>query len=89
MPIAGAIVGHIGDTACYAVNTNNDRGIKANAGYALQWSIVGWLRDRQCCWYEQGEAIPKSCLKQYRKWLVSKEGAIAPCPENSPLHPIY
>jgi len=78
--IAGAIIVQIGDTAYYAVGASNDRGIKLNAGYALQWWIVAWLRDRQCHWYDLGEAVPGSGLRQFKKGLVGKGGAIEHLP---------
>lgn len=79
-PIAGAVIGHIGETAYYLFGATNDEGVKHNAGYAMHWWIARWLRQKGARWYDTGCTVGQAGLLQFKKGLVGKRGAIAPLP---------
>ncbi|MFN0195064.1 MAG: lipid II:glycine glycyltransferase FemX [Aestuariivirga sp.] len=74
--VAGAVIGHIGDIAYYLFGATSDRGAQLNAGYAMQWWIVGWLRQRGLRWYELGGEAGGPGMRRYKKGLVGKEGGV-------------
>lgn len=74
--VAGAVIGHIGDIAYYLYGATSDRGVQLHAGYAMQWWIVGWLRQRGLQWYELGGEAGGPGMRQYKKGLVGKEGGV-------------
>lgn len=78
--VAGAVVVHIGDTALYHYGASSARGVELKAGYALHWSIIDWLSQRQCHWYDLGGGTRENGLIQFKKGLVGKEGAVAIIP---------
>jgi hypothetical protein len=47
-----------------------------NAGYALQWWILDWLSTRAVRWYDLGGEAREAGLRQFKKGLVGKRGAI-------------
>jgi hypothetical protein len=79
-PVAGAIVGAVGDTASYLFGASDDRALPMKAGYALQWWIVNWLRDEGLRWYDLGGEAQEPGLKQFKKGLVGKRGVIVEMP---------
>jgi lipid II:glycine glycyltransferase (peptidoglycan interpeptide bridge formation enzyme) len=74
--VAGAVIGHIGDVAYYLYGATSDRGAELNAGYAMQWWIVGWLRKSGLRWYELGGGAGGPGMRQYKKGLVGKAGLV-------------
>ena len=47
------------------------------AGYTLQWWIVRWLSaQRGMRWYDLGGEVGERGLRQFKKGLVGKRGAI-------------
>lgn len=75
-PIAGAVIGVHGDTAYYLFGATNARALPLNAGYALHWSIVQRLRGSAVNWYDLGGTACSGGLRQFKKGLVGKRGAI-------------
>lgn len=80
VPVAGAVIGHIGETAYYLYGATSDRAIELRAGYAMHWWIVGWLRSKQSHWYDLGGGAGEPGLQQFKKGLAGKQGAIASLP---------
>lgn len=74
--VAGAVVGVHGDTAYYLFGASNESALSLNAGYALHWSIVAWLRTEAAYWYDLGGEAGEQGLRQFKKGLVGKRGAI-------------
>jgi hypothetical protein len=79
-PIAGAIIGQIGDTAYYLYGATSDRATELKAGYALHWWITLWLNRKGARWYDLGGALGEKGLRQFKKGLVGKDGEIANLP---------
>ena len=79
-PVAGAVIGVHGDTAYYLFGASNGEALPLKAGYALQWAIVQWLRGRSARWYDLGGEAGESGLRQFKKGLVGKHGAIIVSP---------
>lgn len=79
-PVAGAVVGYIGDVAYYLYGATGDRALKLKAGFALQWWIVDWLRRRGVKWYDLGGAAHEPGLRQFKEGLAGKAGRIAVIP---------
>lgn len=79
-PIAGAVIGHLGETVYYLFGATSDEGVKNNAGYVMHWWIVNWLRQKNARWYDLGGAAGQSGLLQFKKGLAGKRGAVASLP---------
>lgn len=79
-PIAGAVIGFIGDTAYYLYGATNDRAVDLKAGYVMQWWIIDWLSRQNLKWYDLGGASGEEGLRQFKKGLTGKSGAAAALP---------
>jgi lipid II:glycine glycyltransferase (peptidoglycan interpeptide bridge formation enzyme) len=77
-PIAGAVIGHIGDTAHYIYGATADIATGINAGFAMHWWIVNWLHGQGYRWYDLGGESGDQGLRQFKKGLVGRDGATAP-----------
>lgn len=78
VPVAGAVVAALGDTAYYVFGASSEAGLPLKAGYALQWWIVSWLAGRGVRWYDLGGEAHEPGLRQFKKGLTGKAGAIVP-----------
>jgi lipid II:glycine glycyltransferase (peptidoglycan interpeptide bridge formation enzyme) len=78
MPVAGAVIGLLGDTAYYVFGATSEAALPLKAGYALQWWIVNWLTGKGVHWYDLGGKAMDPGLRQFKKGLVGKCGAILP-----------
>ncbi|HJQ82728.1 MAG TPA: GNAT family N-acetyltransferase [Candidatus Binatia bacterium] len=74
--VAGAVVVEAGDTAYYLYGASDEAALGSKAGYALQWWIVEWLAGRGVRWYDLGGEARDPGLRQFKKGLVGKRGAI-------------
>lgn len=75
-PVAGAIVGLLGDIAYYVYGASSRDGLPLKAGYALQWWIVRALAEENVRWYDLGGEVEEQGLRQFKKGLVGKRGAV-------------
>ena len=75
-PVAGAVIGVHGDTAYYLFGASNENALALNAGYALHWAIVSGLRTESAQWYDLGGEAGEHGLRQFKKGLVGKRGAV-------------
>jgi len=75
-PVAGAVVGILGDTAYYVFGASDDSALPLKAGYALHWWIAGWLSREGVHWYDLGGEVQDPGLKQFKKGFVGKSGAV-------------
>jgi hypothetical protein len=78
--LAGAVVGRAGDVSAYLFGASRDEGLQLNAGYALQWWIVNWLREQGARWYDLGGGALEPRLEQFKRGLVGKAGRLHPMP---------
>ncbi|HLY37426.1 MAG TPA: GNAT family N-acetyltransferase [Candidatus Binatia bacterium] len=78
--IAGAVVAACGDTAYYMYGATEDAALPLKAGYALHWWIVNWLPELGVRWYDLGGEAGEPGLRQFKKGLVGKHGAIVATP---------
>jgi lipid II:glycine glycyltransferase (peptidoglycan interpeptide bridge formation enzyme) len=76
VPVAGAVVAVCGDTAFYLFGASTDAALPLRAGYALHWWIVSWAADRGARWYDLGGEAMSEGLRQFKKGLVGKRGAV-------------
>ena len=79
-PVAGAIFGLHGDTAYYLFGASSDAALPLKAGYAVQWAILRALRESGVRWYDLGGEAGEEGLRQFKKGLAGKRGAIVPLP---------
>lgn len=76
-PVAGAVVGNLGDTACYLFGSSTDEALPLRAGYALQWSVAEALAGRpDILWYDLGGEVMSAGLRQFKSGFVGRSGAI-------------
>lgn len=75
-PVAGAVVGVLGDTAYYVYGASSNQALPLKAGYAMQWEILRWLQGRGATWYDLGGKVAEPGLHQFKKGLVGKTGTI-------------
>ena len=80
VPLAGAIVSHIGDTALYLFGATNDMGRDARAGYLLHWAITQRLQEDGCRWYDLGGGCDEPGLHQFKSGLVGRDGTVLTLP---------
>jgi hypothetical protein len=74
---AGCVVGAIGDTAYYLFGATDERALKLNAGYALQWKAIELLRlQSQVRWYDLGGEANDAGLRQFKKGLAGNAGKV-------------
>ena len=78
--IAGAVIVACGDTAYYMYGATEDAALPLKAGYALHWWIVNWLPELGVRWYDLGGEAGDPGLRQFKKGLVGKQGAIVSTP---------
>jgi len=65
-PVAGFVGSFLGDTAVYLLGATLEAGLKAKAGYLLQWHAVLEARERGLAWYDLGGIDPESNPGVYR-----------------------
>lgn len=53
-PVAGLVASVMGNSAIYLLGATSDAGLNAKGAYLLQWTLIGWLRERRVCWYDLG-----------------------------------
>src|SRR5207249_1458977 len=73
-PVAGAVIAPCGDTAFYVFGASDEAALPLNAGYALQWWIVGWVATLGARWYDLGGEAGTPGLRQFKKGLVGNRG---------------
>jgi hypothetical protein len=82
--VAGAVIALLGDTAYYVFGASSDAVLPLKAGYALQWWIVNWLSEdggrKGVRWYDLGGEMREPGLRQFKKGLAGKAGAILEMP---------
>jgi hypothetical protein len=49
---AGAIASLLGERGIYHFGATGSKGMKSKASYVLQWRIINWLKERNCCMYD-------------------------------------
>ena len=79
-PVAGAVVGVLGDTAYYLYGASGDEALPLRAGYALQWGIVAALRGSGARWYDLGGDVGETGLRQFKAGLAGSAGAVHAMP---------
>ena len=72
--VAGTALGEMGDVAHGLFGASSDEALPLNAGYALRWHILGWLRGRSARWYDLGGAANDPHLDHFKTGLVGKRG---------------
>lgn len=76
-PVAGAVVGCLGDTAYYVFGSSTGEALPLKAGFALQWRIAQDLvKEPQIRWYDLGGEAMSPGLRQFKHGLVGRSGAI-------------
>ena len=65
-----------GDTAFYVFGASDEAALPLNAGYALQWWIVGWVATLGARWYDLGGEAGTPGLRQFKKGLVGNRGVV-------------
>jgi hypothetical protein len=75
-PVVGAAIALLGDTAYYVFGGSDSAALSLKAGYALQWWIVRWLSTQNVRWYDLGGEGGEQGLRQFKKGLVGKSGAV-------------
>jgi hypothetical protein len=78
--VAGAVVGRTGDVPVYLFGASRAEALELNAGYALQWWIVSWLREQGDRWYDLGGGAMEPRLEQFKRGFVGKAGRLHPMP---------
>jgi lipid II:glycine glycyltransferase (peptidoglycan interpeptide bridge formation enzyme) len=73
VPLAGAIVSAIGNRAFYLHGATGDAGLEARAGYFLQWTIIRWLKERGCRWYDLNGVASSPGVRQFKRGLTGRK----------------
>jgi lipid II:glycine glycyltransferase (peptidoglycan interpeptide bridge formation enzyme) len=74
VPIAGAVISAMGDTAQYLFGATNTKGLELDAGYYVQWEVVKWLHNQGIAWYDLGGGVGNDGLRQFKSGLIGKNG---------------
>ncbi len=75
-PVAGAALLLAGDVAQYLFGGSDEAMLELNAGYALQWWLVGRLSSQGYKWYDLGGESLSEGLRRFKRGLVGKEGRV-------------
>ncbi|MEA2976854.1 MAG: hypothetical protein QOF19_2374 [Alphaproteobacteria bacterium] len=75
-PVGGAAIALLGDTAYYVFGGSDSAALSLKGGYALQWWIIRWLSSQNVRWYDLGGEAQEPGLRQFKKGLVGKRGAV-------------
>jgi hypothetical protein len=75
-PVVGAAIALLGDTAYYVFGGSDSAALSLKGGYALQWWIIRWLSSQNLRWYDLGGEAGEQGLRQFKKGLVGKHGAV-------------
>lgn len=75
LPVHGAAIRILGDTAYSVQGASVEAGLKLKAGYALQWWILRWLSAQDVRWYELG-GTDDGGVRRFKKGLIGKRGTI-------------
>ena len=76
-PVAGAVVGCLGDTAYYVFGSSTGAALKTKAGFTLQWHIAeSLMTEPSIKWYDLGGAAMDDRLPQFKRGLVGRTGVI-------------
>jgi hypothetical protein len=75
-PVVGAAIAMLGDTAYYVFGGSDSASLSLKGGYALQWWIIRWLSTQKVRWYDLGGEAQEPGLRQFKKGLVGKAGAV-------------
>jgi lipid II:glycine glycyltransferase (peptidoglycan interpeptide bridge formation enzyme) len=57
-PLAGLVASAMGDSAIYLLGATSDDGLNSKGSYLLQWTLIGWLKQRGIRWYDLGGIDP-------------------------------
>ena len=70
-PVAGLVASAMGNSAIYLLGATNDAGLNTKGAYLLQWTLIGWLRERGVSWYDLGGIDPEANpgVYQFKKGL--------------------
>jgi hypothetical protein len=70
-PVAGLVASVMGNSAIYLLGATSDAGLNAKGAYLLQWTLIGWLRERGVSWYDLGGIDPEvnPGVYQFKKGL--------------------
>ncbi|MEJ2008413.1 MAG: peptidoglycan bridge formation glycyltransferase FemA/FemB family protein [Acidobacteriota bacterium] len=52
VPVSGAAVSKIGDTAVLLLSATGNRGLTLRSSYFLQWQVLKWLKSSNVSWYD-------------------------------------
>ena len=74
--VVGAAIAILGDTAYYVFGGSDSASLSLKGGYALQWWIIRWLSGQKIRWYDLGGEAGEQGLRQFKKGLVGKRGAV-------------
>lgn len=58
IPVAGLVASAMGDSAIYLLGATSDSGLNSKGSYLLQWTLIGWLKERGIRWYDLGGTDP-------------------------------
>lgn len=69
--VAGLVASALGNSAIYLLGATSDAGLHAKGAYLLQWTLIGWLRERGVAWYDLGGIDPEvnPGVYQFKKGL--------------------
>jgi hypothetical protein len=70
-PVAGLVASAMGNSAIYLLGATSDAGLNTKGAYLLQWTLIGWLRERGVSWYDLGGIDPEvnPGVYQFKKGL--------------------
>jgi lipid II:glycine glycyltransferase (peptidoglycan interpeptide bridge formation enzyme) len=80
IPVAGAVISIMGNTAQYLFGATNAKGLELDAGYCMQWEVIKYLHSRKTAWYDLGGGADNAGLRQFKSGLIGKSGVEAIMP---------
>jgi lipid II:glycine glycyltransferase (peptidoglycan interpeptide bridge formation enzyme) len=72
LPVAGAVISAVGNTAEYLFGASNAKGLELDAGYYMQWQVIKCLYEQSITWYDLGGVAGNEGLHQFKSGLVGK-----------------
>ena len=87
--VAGHLASCLGDTSVYLLGATLPAGLRAKAGYLLQWHAIQHARERGLAWYDLGgiDPVGNPGVYHFKKGLGGGEVALPGPFEIVPRHP--
>jgi hypothetical protein len=79
MPAAAGVFSAIGNIGTYLLGATGNSGLRTNGSNLIHWTVIKWLKDQGCRWYDLGGIDPTGNpgVYHFKKGIAGKTGVDA------------